>query len=238
MGINTFFISCTILRANNIRNYKHIIWDWNGTLFNDVELCVDVLNGLLVRRDLPAFSIEAYKDIFTFPVKDYYAKAGLDLEKYSFEELGKEWMDEYESRRLEGKLFSSAEKVMQLINSNGIEQSILSAYKHDTLLELITHFNLNRFFTHLTGLDHIYATSKLELGKNLMKKLNHLNSNVLLIGDTVHDFEVAQAMKIGCILIAEGHQSKEKLIPCGVDVYDSLKHIIENAVIKKNEFII
>jgi phosphoglycolate phosphatase len=157
--------------------YNHVIWDWNGTLFNDVELCVDVLNGLLVRRNLPVFSIEAYRNIFTFPVKDYYAKAGLDLEKYSFEELGKEWMDEYESRRLEGKLFSSAEKVLQLINSNGIEQSILSAYKQDTLLELVNHFHLKNFFTHLTGLDHIYATSKLDLGKDLMKKLNHLNSN-------------------------------------------------------------
>ena len=218
--------------------YKHIIWDWNGTLFNDVELCVDVLNGLLFQRNLPAFSIEAYKDIFTFPVKDYYAKAGLDLEKYSFEELGKEWMSEYETRRLEGKLFSSTEKVLQIINSNGIEQSILSAYKQDTLLELVNHFKLRHFFTHLTGLDHIYATSKLDLGKDLMKKLNHLNSNVLLVGDTVHDFEVAQAMNAGCILVADGHQSKEKLIECGVDVFDNLEHVIEAANISPNGFVI
>jgi len=218
--------------------YKHIIWDWNGTLFNDVELCVKLINSVLTKRDLPALSVEQYRSIFTFPVKDYYALAGLDFTKYSFEELGKEWMDEYQERRFEVGLHSNAEEVLNKIHSNGIEQSILSAYKHDTLLELITHFNLNRFFTHLTGLDHIYATSKLELGKDLMKKLNHLNSNVLLIGDTVHDFEVAQAMKIGCILIAEGHQSKEKLLPCGVDVYDSLGHVIENTIIKKNEFII
>ena len=218
--------------------YNHVIWDWNGTLFNDVELCVDVLNVLLVRRNLPAFSIEAYKEIFTFPVKDYYAKAGLNLEKYSFEELGKEWMDEYESRRLEGKLFSSAKKVLQIINSNGIEQSILSAYKQDTLLELVNHFHLKNFFTHLTGLDHIYATSKLDLGKDLMKKLDHFNSNVLLVGDTVHDFEVAQAMNAGCILVADGHQSKEKLIECGVDVFDNLDHVIKKANISPNGFVI
>ena len=218
--------------------YKHIIWDWNGTLFNDVELCVKLINSVLTKRDLPALSVELYRSIFTFPVKDYYALAGLDFAKYSFEELGKEWMDEYQERRLEVGLHSNAEEALNKIHSNGIEQSILSAYKHDTLLELVTHFNLNRYFTHLTGLDHIYATSKLDLGRDLMKKLEHVNSNVLLIGDTVHDFEVAQAMNIGCILIAEGHQSKEKLLPCGVDVYDSLEQVIANAVIKKNEFII
>ena len=218
--------------------YKHIIWDWNGTLFNDVELCVDVLNGLLVRRNLPVFSIDAYRDIFTFPVRDYYAKAGLDLEKYAFEQLGKEWMDEYESRRLEGRLFAKAEEVLQITNSNGIEQSILSAYKQDTLTELVNHFNLHHYFTHLIGLDHIYATSKLDLGKDLMKKLSHLNSSVLLIGDTVHDFEVARAMNAGCILIADGHQSKEKLVGYGVDVYDNLKHVIKNAIISPNGFVI
>lgn len=218
--------------------YKHIIWDWNGTLFNDVELCVKLINSVLTKRDLPALSLERYRSIFTFPVKDYYALAGLDFAKYSFEELGKEWMDEYQERRFEVGLHSNAEEALNKIHSNGIEQSILSAYKHDTLLELVTHFNLNRYFTHLTGLDHIYATSKLDLGRDLMKKLEHLNNNVLLIGDTVHDFEVAQAMNIGCILIAEGHQSKEKLLLCGVDVYDSLEQVIANAVIKKNEFII
>ena len=218
--------------------YKHIIWDWNGTLFNDVELCVDVLNGLLVRRNLPVFSIDAYRDIFTFPVRDYYAKAGLDLEKYSFEQLGKEWMDEYESRRLEGRLFAKAEEVLQITNSNGIEQSILSAYKQDTLTELVNHFNLHHYFTYLTGLDHIYATSKVELGKDLMKKLKQHNSNVLLIGDTIHDFDVAQAMNAGCILIADGHQSKEKLVGYGVDVYDNLKHVIKNAIISPNGFVI
>jgi len=103
---------------------------------------------------------------------------------------------------------------------------------------LVNHFKLRHFFTHLTGLDHIYATSKLDLGKDLMKKLNHLNSNVLLVGDTVHDFEVAQAMNAGCILVADGHQSKEKLIECGVDVFDNLEHVIEAANISPNGFVI
>ena len=226
------------MKGKNIHKYEHIIWDWNGTLFNDVELCVDVLNNLLVRRGLPAISLDVYKNIFTFPVSDYYAKAGLDLEKYSFEQLGKEWMDEYQSRRLEAKLFSGAEKVLRVINSNGIEQSILSAYKQDTLLELVNHFNLHHYFTYLTGLDHIYATSKVELGKDLMKKLKQHNSNVLLIGDTIHDFDVAQAMNAGCILVADGHQSKGKLLGCGVDVYDNLKHVIKNAIISPNGFVI
>jgi phosphoglycolate phosphatase len=147
-------------------------------------------------------------------------------------------MDEYQDRRLESRLFDNAEEILRKISEQGIEQSILSAYKQDTLLELVNYFNLGHYFTHLTGLNHIYATSKLDLGKDLMKKLNHLNSSVLLIGDTVHDFEVAQAMNAGCILVADGHQSKEKLIECWVDVFDNLDHVIKKAIISPNGFVI
>jgi phosphoglycolate phosphatase len=218
--------------------YKHIVWDWNGTLFNDIELCVNIINSVLTRRNLKALSIAEYRDIFTFPVQNYYAKAGLDFTKYSFSELGKEWMDEYHERRLESKLFDKAEEILRKIYDQGIEQSILSAYKQDTLLELVNHFNLRQYFTHLTGLDHIYATSKVDLGKELMEKLNHEKGEVLLIGDTVHDFDVSQEIGADCVLIAEGHQSKERLLECGVNVYDNFDELIRKSTISSKGFII
>lgn len=218
--------------------YKHIIWDWNGTLFDDIELCVDIISSLLIKRNLPCLTKESYRDIFTFPVSDYYKKAGLDLEKYSFEKLGKEWMDEYQRRRLEGKLFSRAEELLRLLYDNGIEQSILSAYKQDTLLELVSHFNLRHYFKYLNGLDHIYATSKVDLGKELMEKLTQENDEVLLIGDTVHDFDVSQEIGADCMLIADGHQNKDKLLSCGVNVFNNFDELIKKSTISSNGFTI
>ncbi|MCJ7554278.1 MAG: HAD family hydrolase, partial [Ignavibacteriaceae bacterium] len=75
---------------------RHIIWDWNGTLFNDVVLCKDIMNNILKRFDLPLLSLEKYREVFTFPVEDYYKKAGLDFNITPFEILGKDFMDEYE----------------------------------------------------------------------------------------------------------------------------------------------
>lgn len=193
---------------------------------------------MLKKRDLPQLTIEQYRSIFTFPVRDYYAKAGLDLEKYSFEELGKEWMNEYQKRRWEVKLFDQAFLILKKNYDHNIEQSLLSAYKRDTLFELIDHFNLRKFFTHLIGLDHIYATSKLELGKELMSKIKYCKQEVLLIGDTVHDAEVAEEIGVDCILVAEGHQSKEKIQSCGVIVFDTLKDLALNSQISFEGFFV
>jgi len=210
-----------------ISNYKHIIWDWNGTIFNDVEMSVSVVNNLLVKRNLPALSVEEYKQIFTFPVKDYYVIAGFDFEKESFEVVGKEWMDEYERRKNESGLADSALQLLEKISSMNIEQSILSAYSQHTLVEIVEHFGLTKYFSHLVGLDNIYASSKVLLGKELMKTLELKKGEALLIGDTIHDFDVATEIGADCILLASGHQNHKNLMQCGVPVFDSIKEILE-----------
>ncbi len=211
-----------------ISEFQHIIWDWNGTLFDDVRLCVNIINGVLKRRNLPELTLEKYKSIFTIPVENYYVAAGFDFSTEPFEKVGKEWMDEYESRKFESGLSKGAIEVLNYFKNQGIKQSILSAYKQDTLYAIIDHFNLNEFFESVVGLDHIYATSKVDLGYELIKNIDAPREKTLLIGDTVHDFEVASELGVKTVLLASGHQSKEKLVRCGVPVLNSLSELLNH----------
>ncbi len=202
--------------------YSNVIWDWNGTLFDDVSLCVEVINWLLVQKGLPKITVEKYKNVFTFPVKDYYEKLGFDFSKESFEKIGRQWMDEYERRKFEAGLFPEAIEIVQKLNGSGIEQSVLSAYSLHTLKQMLEHFNLIDYFVEIKGLDNIYAGSKLHLGKELLTKLNLNGKKALLIGDTLHDADVAKQLGIDVVLISKGHQSKKVLGRIGVPVFDSL----------------
>ena len=211
-----------------IQNFKHIIWDWNGTLLNDTALCLNIINGLLKSKNIKTLSLEDYRLIFDFPVKNYYEKAGFNFIEYSFEEVGKQWMDEYEIRKGETVLFEGTKDVLDYISSLGIGQSVLSAYSLETLIEIINDHGLTKYFQHITGLDHIYATSKLEIGKELIKKINSPLQKIVLIGDTIHDHEVASELGIQCILIANGHQSMERLLLSGFPVLNDIRELITN----------
>lgn len=205
-----------------INNYRHIIWDWNGTLLNDVDFCKKIINRILVENKLPELSLKKYREIFTFPVQDYYSAAGLDFSKTSFEVLGKDFIDEYESNKLTCNLHDKAIEVLFAIHKKGIKQSVLSAYLHDNLLSILDYYNLTQYFDNIVGLDNIYAGSKTHLGIKLIKELAVNKNEVLFIGDTLHDAEVAEAMGVKCILIANGHQVKEKLILNGNLVLDHI----------------
>lgn len=205
-----------------IEKYKHIIWDWNGTIFDDVALCVELINELLEPRGLKTISLSEYKNVFTIPVRDYYAELGFDFSKESFEIVGKKWMDEYERRKFECTLHNGVAEVINKINQAGIGQSILSAYTQHTLEEMVEHFGLTKYFEHLVGLDNIYAAGKIHLGKDLMKRLGNGKGETLMIGDTLHDYEVASEIGADCVLITNGHQSRKKLESSGTIVLDSL----------------
>jgi phosphoglycolate phosphatase len=209
-----------------IQNFEHIIWDWNGTLLNDTALSLNIINALLKKKNLKTLSLEDYRFIFDFPVKNYYEKAGFNFSEYSFEELGKQWMDEYEFRKGEADLFEGTKDVLDYISSLGIEQSILSAYSLETLIEMINDHGLAKYFKHVTGLDHIYATGKLVIGRELIKKIDVPLHKIVLIGDTNHDHEVATELGIQCILIANGHQSRERLLLSGFPVLNDIRELI------------
>ncbi|MBS4033683.1 MAG: HAD family hydrolase [Ignavibacterium sp.] len=202
---------------------KHIIWDWNGTLLNDVILCRDVMNNLLKRFNLPVLTTERYREIFTFPVSDYYIKAGIDFKTESFEVLGRIFMELYEQRKYECDLYDGVMKGLDFFSNNNVTHSILSAYHHKTLTEIIDHFNIKNYFEKVAGLDNIYAGGKLGIGEKLIQDLPYKKEETVLIGDTIHDKEVADALGINVIIIADGHQDEARLKQLNVPVYSNFK---------------
>jgi len=196
---------------DNINNYKTIIWDWNGTLLNDVWLCVEIVNKLLKKHNQIQLDEDAYKAVFGFPIVDYYRKIGIDLKKESFEALTEKFISNYEAKVKQCLLH---EKVIHILNEfrhTKSNQFILTAGHKESVSRLLQHHNISNYFTEVEGLDNHRAESKLDRGRMLIQKYQINKDETVLIGDTIHDFEVANEIGVDCILIANGHQSKQRL---------------------------
>ena len=207
--------------------YKHIIWDWNGTLLDDGWLFVDVMNTILKRREMNTITLEKYREIFGFPVKNYYTKLGFDLEKEPFEESGMEFIKGYENRRYEAQLYPQVIPLLSDLQTIGISHSILSA-QHQTLLDDLTqYYNIREHFIQVIGLDNHYAHSKVENGIQWVNRLKLNAQEVLLIGDTDHDFEVAETIGVDCLLLSHGHHSPDRLQKTGATVVQGLNDVFQ-----------
>ncbi len=205
-----------------MKNYNHIVWDWNGTLFNDVTLCVDIINEMLKKRNLKQLNLNDYKEKFDFPVKDYYKKVGFDYSIESFELVGTEFIDIYNKRRYECDLHTKVKDIIVELSNLGIKQYVLSARQQSHLIEELKHYKIYDYFEEIIGLNNHYAEGKIENAKAFINS-NKINPNtILLIGDTTHDFEVAKTIGINCALISNGHQVNYKLVNTGTKIYNEL----------------
>lgn len=208
--------------------YKHIIWDWNGTLLDDAWLCVEILNRMLERRGLKKTTLPEYQMYFDFPVINYYLKLGFDFNKESFKNVAEEYIIAYESQRCKCSLRKGIIDIIKQFRAKGFLQSVLSASQRSSLIESLGMFGLKDFFENVAGLDDYYARSKVDAGRKLLKNLTVSGREVLLIGDTTHDYEVACELGADCLLLPAGHQSKERLVACGAKVCGSFNEAFEN----------
>jgi len=210
----------------NNASVSHVIWDWNGTLLNDVDLCLWIIHQLGGPRGIAPPTLEDYLDEFTFPVIHYYEALGFDSSPAGFDTLANEWMDLYLSNlETRAALQEGAREVLTQLKAAGYRQSILSAYKHDMLLDAVNCFGVTDMFDDIRGLHNHYGESKMDLGRDLLNELHEEPESVLLIGDTLHDLEVANELGMHCALIANGHYSEDRLRESGATVLNSIKEV-------------
>lgn len=204
----------------------HLLWDWNGTLLDDVDLCLSALHTICAKRNIRLPSLEEYRAKFTFPVVDYYRAVGFDFDQEPFAIPAQEWIDIYSAKVWdETRLFDAASEVLACLRGRGYRQSILSAYHHEMLVDVMGHFGVADFFEPILGLGDFYANGKLELGTAWIAQSRLDPKRILMIGDTLHDRDVAAAMGAQCVLVAQGHQSKERLMQGGVPVLDTIAQL-------------
>jgi phosphoglycolate phosphatase len=211
-----------IMNNGQIRN---IIWDWNGTLLNDMNICIDIMNTMLANRAIPLITADLYREVFTFPVRDYMVSIGFDFSKEPFNTPADEFVIQYDTKYKEAGLFSGVRTSLRRFRTEGYRQYILSAQEQTLLSRTVCHYELTGYFEALTGTADNYAFSKIETGRQMMKDLGLVRSETIMVGDTVHDFEVASSMGIRCLLVSHGHQSPARLRATGAPVVDSLSEI-------------
>ena len=204
--------------------YDYLVLDFNGTIIDDVDLCLNILNHLLEERNYKKVSLEEYKHIFTFPIKKYYINAGFDLEKYSFTSISNEFISLYQKASLNCKLYEGINELIDKCNNNRIKVVLLSASQIDNLKEQTDHFGLSEKFEAILGTSNIEAASKVESGKNYFK--DKQDKKILFVGDTTHDAEVASAIGADALLITHGHQARDILLKANpLKVIDSFKEV-------------
>lgn len=214
-----------------MKRYDTILWDWNGTLLDDLALNLKVENRLLARRGLEQMgSKEIYLEHFGFPIIHFYERLGFDFTKEDYNDVADEYIEVLHELSHEAGLFADAKPALETMQNNGLRQVIISAAEQKLLQRQVIEFGIGGYFDAVLGSGDNLGQSKVETALCFLREHGMDPARAAFIGDTTHDFETAEALGCDCFFVARGHNSRARLLATGCPVYDSLSELCERLV--------
>jgi phosphoglycolate phosphatase-like HAD superfamily hydrolase len=210
----------------------HIIWDWNGTLLDDTEAALKTLNIMIERRGGKPIGMEFYLDTFAFPVRPFYDMIGIGAKSEDeWNEIAREYHETYLSQPK--GLNAGAVAALEAAKAAGCGQSMLSALRQDYLDVQMKEYGIDKYFDFVYGSNNLHGASKVDRARELIARLTAACSltipRFILIGDAVHDKEVADALGVPCVLVAQGSHAAWRLRAVAPTA-DTLEEAVELAL--------
>jgi len=212
----------------------HIVWDWNGTLFDDIEAVVAASNAALAEIDLPPLTVQQYREQYRVPVVDFYQELlGRAPSPEEWLRMDASFHSHYEARRDSCGLTTGVESLLADWSGQGSSQSLLSMYGHDALVPLVRRFGLERHFARVDGRSSTSGvTGKSEhLVRHLaaLAPADVVPARTVLIGDVVDDALAAAHVGAHAVLYSGGSHARSELERVGVPVADTLAQAVAYA---------
>ena len=184
--------------------FKNLLFDWSGTLCDDLALTLEATNYVLSQYDLPPLTREQFRDEFQLPYPDYYAwktpGAKLtDLEKY--------YRHAFDNAVTQVTIIPHARAFLDFCRSRGIRCFILTSMDPRAFDEQARYLGLKDYFEHI----HSGVRNKEEYIYTLLRQHNLNPADTAFIGDMQHDINAAHCAGIIGIGVLTGYNNAAQL---------------------------
>ena len=206
--------------------YTHIIWDWNGTLLNDVNASLSSVNDMLDMRGMPHIDLDFYKECIGVPIRKFYDRV-FDMEKEDYSIIIKQYNEGYLRHLADCGLTDGAREAIEFFASCGMHQAVVSSSNNDQLCLNIRKYGLEDCFEAVLGSADYYAGSKIDRARDYLAKTGAENGGILVIGDLEHDADMAKELGADCVLLTSGHEHISRLMRADARLIDDLHALID-----------
>ena len=204
-----------------MKSYRAIIWDYNGTIVDDVNAALDAVNDMLIKRNQPVIDLCKYQAAVDIPIWKFYETVFIKG-SITMQDAINEFDAGYDKYISEHPLMNGVEDMLEHFKSLGIRQLVLSASHEDKVLTGLRKLGIIKYFDVVLARSDYNVGDKTYLAKQYFMDSQMSPDNAVVIGDCVNDFDVARSLGCDCILNTRGHQGVEQLSQTSALIIDSM----------------
>ncbi|KJY43193.1 phosphatase [Streptomyces sp. NRRL B-1568] len=209
----------------------HIVWDWNGTLFHDIDAVMSATNAAFAEIGLEPLTLARYRELYCVPIPRFYERLmGRLPTQAEWDHMDVVFHRHYRDHHIRCALADGAESLLERWQTTGGTQSIMSMYGHDDLVPLVRGFGIERRFIRVDGRTGPSGGSKAEhMARHITGLSGVAAGRTVVIGDAVDDAVAAAHVGAHAVLYTGGSHSRASLVEAGVPVVDSLTEAVAEA---------
>jgi phosphoglycolate phosphatase-like HAD superfamily hydrolase len=208
----------------------HLVWDWNGTLFHDMDAVIEATNASFAELGLPPITLDRYRELYCVPVPRFYERLiGRLPTEAEWSVMDAAFHRRYWTLAERCGLAQGAAELLAARRAAGGTQSLCSLAPHDLLLPMVTSHGITDHFLRVDGRTGPSGEGKaLQMARHLTA-LGLAPERVVVIGDALDDAVAAAHVGAHAVLYTGGSNSRASLETAGVPVVDSLAEAVEQA---------
>ncbi|MEV5242429.1 HAD hydrolase-like protein [Streptomyces cinnamoneus] len=213
------------------KHTAHIVWDWNGTLFHDIDAVMSATNAAFAEIGLEPITLARYRALYCVPIPRFYERLmGRLPTQAEWDHMDVVFHRHYRDHHIRCGLADGAESLLAGWQEAGGTQSLLSMHGHEELVPLVRGFGIERRFIRVDGRTGPSGGSKTaHMDRHLSGLTGIVASRTVVIGDAVDDAVAAAHVGAHAVLYTGGSHSRESLVEAGVPVVDSLAEAVAEA---------
>lgn len=200
-----------------------ILWDFNGTVMDDMGASAGAVNAMLQKRNLPLISEEWYTKHLIMPLEAFYESVGFDMQAERIEEVSAEFQQE--CKKFPRPVFPEVRVALEQFQKAGLRQLLFSSLHHDLLIAQVKERGIADYFEGIVGRQDRSLGGKEAAVQAYFEQHNIDPQQVLIVGDLTTDADMARYVGSPCALICKGHQHREILESTDAYVLDSAAEI-------------
>ncbi len=197
-----------------IKQFDLVVFDWDGTLSDSTAAIARAIQDAAADLDLPVPDDETASHVIGLGLTDALARAVPTLSRERIPEFSARYRVHFFAREAQLVLFPGARELIAELRRLGVQLAIATGKSHLGLQRALLSANLGAEFAATRCADQTHPKPHPAMLLELTDELGVAPGRTLMIGDTTHDLQMAEAANTAAVGLTQGAHPREQLAQC------------------------
>jgi phosphoglycolate phosphatase len=192
--------------------YKLLVFDWDGTVADSLHHIVAAMESAIEAVQLPARTRDQILDIIGLGMHEAAATLFPDVDSELHQQMISRYGQTYLAATF-GKtlLFPGAKETLEQLRESGYMLAVATGKSRRGLERALADTELKQLFHTTRCADETFSKPHPQMLMDIMQTLDMEPSQTVMIGDSLHDLQMAVNAKVASVAVSYGAQRLERL---------------------------